>query len=136
MIVDDKGTKDSLKEYMEKLMNEENEWDHKISAGVKQGPGDCIRIAEMTAVLKKMKRPKAPIVTAGSRNNTSHRGNWNPVVIKFMQWYCERGCIPEDWKSSVVPWASRLGAAGRAPKTRESRRRKRRRMFCRVVNCN
>ena len=32
MIVDDKGIKDCWKEYMEKLMNEENEWDHKISA--------------------------------------------------------------------------------------------------------
>ena len=27
VIVDDKGIKDSWKEYMEKLMNEENEWD-------------------------------------------------------------------------------------------------------------
>ena len=34
MIVDDKGIKDSWKEYMEKLMNEENEWDHKISTEV------------------------------------------------------------------------------------------------------
>ena len=25
----------------------ENEWDHKISAGVKEGPADCIRIAEV-----------------------------------------------------------------------------------------
>jgi len=32
VIVDDKGIEDSWKEYMEKLMNEENEWDHKISA--------------------------------------------------------------------------------------------------------
>jgi len=23
------------------------EWDHKISAGVKEGPADCIRIAEV-----------------------------------------------------------------------------------------
>ena len=30
VIVDDKGIKDSWKEYMEKLMNEENEWDHKL----------------------------------------------------------------------------------------------------------
>ena len=29
VIVDDKVIKDSWKEYMEKLMNEENEWDHK-----------------------------------------------------------------------------------------------------------
>jgi len=38
VIVDEKGIEDSLKEYMEKLMNEENEWDHRISAGVKEGP--------------------------------------------------------------------------------------------------
>ena len=38
MIVYKKGIKDSWKEYMEKLMNEENEWDHRISAGVKEGP--------------------------------------------------------------------------------------------------
>ena len=60
MIVDDKGIKDSWKEYMEKLMNEENERYHKISAEVKEGPADCIRTAEMRAVLKKMKRHKAP----------------------------------------------------------------------------
>ena len=40
-------------------MNEENEWDHKISAEVKKGPADCIRMAEVRAVLK-MKRHKAP----------------------------------------------------------------------------
>jgi len=59
VIVDDNGIKDSWEEYMEKLMNEENERDHKISAEVKEGPADCIRIVEMTAVLKKMKRHKA-----------------------------------------------------------------------------
>ena len=57
VIVDDKGIKDSWKEYM---MNEENEWDHKIPAEVQQGPADCIRMAEVRAVLKKMKRHKAP----------------------------------------------------------------------------
>ena len=60
VIVDDKGIKDSWKEYLEKLMNEENEWDHKISAEVKEGPADCIRMAEVRAVLKKMKRHRAP----------------------------------------------------------------------------
>ena len=60
LIVDDKGIKDCWKEYMEKLMNEENEWDHKISAEVKEGPADCIRMDEVTAALKKMKRHKAP----------------------------------------------------------------------------
>ena len=41
-------------------MNEENEWDHKISAEVKEGPADCITMDEVRAALKKMKRHKAP----------------------------------------------------------------------------
>ena len=56
MIVDDKGIKDSWKEYMEKVMNEENEWDHKLSAYVL----DSIRMDEVRAALKEMKRHKDP----------------------------------------------------------------------------
>ena len=40
MIVDEKGIKDAWKEYMEKLANEENEGDYRISAGIKEGPAD------------------------------------------------------------------------------------------------
>ena len=83
--VDDKGIKDSWKEYMENLMNEENEWDHKTSAEVKERPADCISMAEVRAVLKKMKRHKAPGLSgAGNRNDTSHRRYWYPVDIRFM----------------------------------------------------
>ena len=35
-------------------------WDHKISAEVKEGPADCIRMDEVRAALKKMKKHKAP----------------------------------------------------------------------------
>ena len=48
---------------MEKLMNEENEWDHSISTTIKEGPADCIRIDEVAAALKKMKKHKAPGLT-------------------------------------------------------------------------
>ena len=60
VIVDEKGIKDSWKEYMEKLMNEGNEWDHSVSTTVKEGPADCIRMDEVAAALKKMKKHKAP----------------------------------------------------------------------------
>jgi len=59
VIVDEKGIKGSWKEYMEKLMNEENKWDHRIEATVKEGPADCIRMDEVAAALKKMKRHRA-----------------------------------------------------------------------------
>ena len=49
VIVDEKGIKDLWKEYMEKLMNEENERDHRILATAKEGPADCIRIDEALA---------------------------------------------------------------------------------------
>ena len=52
VIIDKKGIKDSWKEYMEKLMNEENEWDYKISTEVNEGPADYIRINEVAATLK------------------------------------------------------------------------------------
>jgi len=45
---------------MEKLMNKENEWDHRIEATVKERPADCIRMDQVAAALKKMKRHKAP----------------------------------------------------------------------------
>ena len=100
MIADDKGIKDSWMEYMEKLMNEENEWDHKISAEVKEGPADCIRMAEVRTLLKKIKRPR--IVRAGSRNDTSHRRYWNPVVLGLCNGIVKEGSIPKDWKSNVL----------------------------------
>jgi len=67
-------------------MNEENEWDHGISAEVKEGPADCIRIGEVAAALKKIKRHKAPcrFVRVISSNDTSYRRYWNLVVIRFM----------------------------------------------------
>jgi len=39
-----------------------NEWDHGISAEVKEGPADCIslRISEVVVPLKKMKTHKTP----------------------------------------------------------------------------
>jgi len=49
--VDEKVIKDLWKEFMEKLMNEENEWDHRILAVVKEGPADCTRIDEVAAAL-------------------------------------------------------------------------------------
>ena len=70
------------KEYMEKLMNEENEWDHSISTTIKEGPADCIRFDEVAAALKKMKKHKS--VRACSRNDTNHRGYWNSVDTGLM----------------------------------------------------
>jgi len=83
VIVDEKGIKDSWKEYIEKLTNEENEWDHRISAGVKEGPADCIRIDEVAAALKKI-RHKAPGWSGLVAEMIQATGYWNSVDIGFM----------------------------------------------------
>jgi len=97
VIVDEKGTKNSWKEYMEKLMNEENEWDHRTSAGVKEGPADCIRIDEVAAALKKMKRHKAPVlswVVAEMIQVTGDIGTqW---ILDLCNGIMKESCIPED----------------------------------------
>ena len=103
VIVDDKKIKDSWKEYMEKLMNEENEWVHMISAEVKEGPADCIRIDEVIAALKEMKRHKAPglsgLVTEMIQATGDTGTQW---ILNLCNGIVKEGSIPEDWKSSVV----------------------------------
>ena len=88
---------------MEKLMNEENEWDRKLSAEVKEGPADSIRMAEVRAVLKKMKRHKAPglsgVVAEMIQATRDIGTQW---ILDLCNGIVKEGSIPEDWKSSVV----------------------------------
>jgi len=88
---------------MDKVMNEDNELGHTISAGVKERPPDCIQIAEVTAILKKMKRHKArglsglvAEVIQGTGDIGTH---W---LIYLCNGIVKEGCIPEDLKSGVV----------------------------------
>jgi len=85
VIVDEKGMKDSWKGYMGKLMYEENELDHGISAEVKEGPADRIRIGEVAAALKTMKRHKAPgLLGLTAEMIQATEGIGTQVVIGFM----------------------------------------------------
>ena len=65
-------------------MNEENEWDHRIEATVKEGPADCIRISEVATALKQMKRHKAQACQGSGRDHTIHSGYQNSVDAGFM----------------------------------------------------
>jgi len=101
--VDDKGIKDSWEEYMEKLMNEGIEREIKIQAGVKEGPAACIRIAEVRAVLKKMKRQKASGLSGLVAEMIQATGDTGTQwILDLCNGILKKGRIPEDWKSSVV----------------------------------
>jgi len=98
VIVDDKGIKDSWKEYMKKLMNKENEWDHAISAEVKEGPA-----GEVAAALKKMTRHKAPGLSGLTAEMIqATEGIGTQWLLDLCNGIVKEGCIPEDWKSNVI----------------------------------
>ena len=101
--LDEKGIKDSWKEYIEKLMNEENELDHRISAGVKEGPTDCIGSDEVAAALKKMKRHKAPGLSGLIAEMIQATGDIETQkTLDLCNGIVKKGCIPEDWKSGMA----------------------------------
>ena len=85
------------------MMNEQNEWDHRISAGIKEGAADCIRIDEVAAALKKMKRHKDPGLSGLVAEIIQAAGDiGNQWILHLCNGIAKEGCIPEDWKSSVV----------------------------------
>jgi len=103
VIVDDKRIKNSCKEYMEKLMNAENEWEHTLSAEVKDGPADCIRMDEVRAALKKMKLHKVQGLSGlVAEMIEATRDIGTQWILDLCNGIVKKGSIPEDWKSSVV----------------------------------
>jgi len=63
--------------------------------GVKEGPADCIS-------MKKMKRQSPRFARASSRNETSTGDVGTQWMLDLCNGVMKEGCIPEDWKSSVV----------------------------------
>jgi len=86
-----------------KLINEENEWDHGISAEVKEGPADCIRIRDVAAALRKMKRHKAPGLSGLTAEMVqATEGIGTQWLLDLCNGVVREGHIPEDWKSIVI----------------------------------
>ena len=88
---------------MEKLLNEENEWDHDVSCEKKEGPHCCISKEEMRNALQNMKNGKV----AGSSKIVSEM--LKAAGDQDIEWLCEL-CnaiivereIPEDWKQTIL----------------------------------
>jgi len=84
-------------------MNKENEWDHRMSAGVKEGPAYCIKTSEVTAALKRMKKHKAPGLSELTAEMIQAAGDFGTQwILNLCNGIVKEGCIAEDWKSSMV----------------------------------
>ena len=70
---------------------------------VKKGPADCIRMAEVRAVLKRMKRHKAPGLSGLVAEMIQATGDIGTQwILDLCNGIVKEGSIPQDWKSSVV----------------------------------
>jgi len=91
-------------------MNEENEWDHRILAEVTEGLADFIKIDEVSAALKKMKRQSpglSGLVAEVIQATGDIRTQW---ILNLCSGIVKEGCIPDHSKSSVVlPICKRKG---------------------------
>ena len=85
---------------MKKLMNEDNERDHRKEATLKEGPADYITMDEVAAALQKMKRHKAPGLVTEMIQSTEDIGTqW---ISHLCHSIVKEGCIQENWKSSML----------------------------------
>jgi len=72
-------------------------------AGVKEGPADCIRINEIAAALKKMKRHNVPSLSGLVGEMIQATGDTGTQwILDFCNGIVKEGRIPEVRKSSVV----------------------------------
>jgi len=103
IVVDGDEIKGIWKGYMEKLLNEENEWDNSTACEEKEGP--CCRITqeEVRKALESMKKGKA---AGQSRVVTEMLQAASDVGIEWLTELCNaivsEGAIPDDWKGSIT----------------------------------
>jgi hypothetical protein len=94
---------EAWKMHMEKVMNEENEWDGEVEADVVQGPIDRVTEGEVMRAIKAMKMGKAAGVSEIAAEHVVASGKVGVVVMTEL---CNRVLagegMPEEWRDSVL----------------------------------
>ena len=60
LCLSEKGRGKVWKDYMERIMNEENDWDHNVEEDAVEGPVVCVSRVEILQVLDEIGTGKAP----------------------------------------------------------------------------
>jgi len=86
MIVHEKGVEDSWKECMKRLMNEDGEWEHGVSAEVKGGGTSRLHRDRWgcCSIEKDEGAWGSRFVRVVGGNDTGYRECWNSVVVGFV----------------------------------------------------
>ena len=91
------------KEHMEKIMNEENEWDRMVETGLVEGPVEKVVRNEIVEAVQSMKSGKA---TGTSEISVEMIVASREIGVKVMMEICQRVLdgrgMPDEWKTSVI----------------------------------
>ena len=91
------------KEHMEKIMNEENEWDCMKKTDLVQGPVEKVACNEIVEAIQSMKSGKA---TGPSEVSVKMIVTSGEIGVKVMMELCQRVLdgrgMPDEWKTSVI----------------------------------
>jgi hypothetical protein len=103
LVIDSDGIKDAWKKYMERLLNEENNWDKDTTCDKTEGPMCRITQEEVRNAIRKMKKGKA----AGSTGVVSEMIKAaDELGVEWLTDLCNtivcEGKIPTDWKRSIL----------------------------------
>ena len=102
IVIDSDGIKDAWKKYIEKLLNEENEWDD-VGCEKTEGPSCRFVKEEVEKALKKMKKGKVVGPTGVvSEMLKAAEGLGVEWLTDLCNAIMSEGRIPADWKRSVV----------------------------------
>ena len=91
------------KEHMEKIMNEENEWNLMVEIDVVEGPVEKVTRNEIVEAMQRMKSGKATGTSEVSVDMIVASGK---IRVKVMMELCQRVLddrgMPDEWKTSVI----------------------------------
>ena len=98
-----KEKREAWKRHMEKVMNEENEWDGEVEADIAQGPLEKVTEGEVMRAIKAMKLRKAAGV---SEVVTEHVVASGKIGVEVLTEICNRLLagegMPDEWRDSVL----------------------------------
>ena len=103
LVVSEKDRGKLWKDYMEKIMNVENEWDQMAKADMVEGPVEEVTYEEVIKATNKMKLGKAAGPSEVNIDMIMASGKFGVGVLKKLyQGVLDGKGMPEEWKTSVV----------------------------------
>ena len=103
LLVSEEQVSDRWREYFEKLLNEENDWNDELSAEYVEGPADMINKEEVRQAIQDLKVRKAagPSGVTGEMIKTAGEQavNWLTSIYNRI---VKEEAIPESWQMSEL----------------------------------